>query len=203
MTIHLPTWPMPRLLREACAEWNLRHQNAFLDWKSSPWPRVVVALLAWFRHRFSNYDAARKAHPELRLALRAQIKLAALRAYPWLGKSEDPRAVISAAETTARRFSTVHERSGPGPRYPRSRSGSQPGSGLELGSEQPARVKSREAIARAYGLHKYDGSEERSHFEQDIGVAILVFCTGTRQVPAAQLTPRVGVQLQKRRQGIS
>jgi hypothetical protein len=95
VTIHLPNWPIQRLLKEACAEWNLRHADGLLDWQTAPWPRVVVALFGFLRHRFADYDLQVKARPELRLALRAQIKCAALRAYPWLGKSDDPRATIS------------------------------------------------------------------------------------------------------------
>jgi hypothetical protein len=90
---HLPDWPPQRLLSEATLSYNLRHMDGeVLDPLTSPWPVLCRVIIAFLRHRTSNYDdRLRGEHdPKYRDELASQVAAAAFRKYPWLGK-DDPR----------------------------------------------------------------------------------------------------------------
>jgi hypothetical protein len=91
----LPNLPFERLIREAVAEWNLRHPaSQGLDSLQSAWPPIYWAILAFLRHRLTDYDQVLQEsdyNPELRDKLFRQIKGEATRRYPWLRLEADPR----------------------------------------------------------------------------------------------------------------
>lgn len=93
--VSLPDWPPQRLVSESVLAWNLRHADEpSLDAEGSEWPLIRGAILAFLRHRLSDYDkqlCARCEHDqEFRDTLVARISAVAYRRYPWIGK-DDPR----------------------------------------------------------------------------------------------------------------
>jgi hypothetical protein len=98
-----PSWPANRVIREAVAAWNVRHQANLLDPIASSWPRLYAAVLCFCRHDLSHYDrmlecvASGQSNPA-RAALRKQIHSLARKQYPWLRPDIDPRALSSIEE---------------------------------------------------------------------------------------------------------
>jgi hypothetical protein len=89
LTYHFPAFPRQRLIREACATWNLRHPDDPIHPSKSEWRMVYEAVIAKLRHEFSDYDKTvnSKNHDQLR----EEIRAAAKRRYPWLRPDMDPR----------------------------------------------------------------------------------------------------------------
>jgi hypothetical protein len=59
-----------------------------IDVETMPWAELQGLLLAYIRHRYTDYEA-RLAAGEDRETLQEEIRLASFRAYPWLNR--DPR----------------------------------------------------------------------------------------------------------------
>ena len=93
-----PSWPISRILKEACAAWNLRHDSAdHLDPEASPWDqKLLAACFAWLRHSVSAYDQMLESGAD-RDTLRRQIHAAARRQLPWLSLDSDPRTRFRAS----------------------------------------------------------------------------------------------------------
>lgn len=75
--------------------WGFRHLDGpELDPKTSPWPHVRGAILAFLRHRCTDFDERLRARCEhdqaFRDSLASQVTKAAFRKYSWLGQ-DDPR----------------------------------------------------------------------------------------------------------------
>jgi hypothetical protein len=88
--ISFPDWPMSRTIEEALADWNLRHSEK-LDPEGSEWSLVFKAILAFLRHKMSNYDEVRRERPEERERFYREVQGKAQRHYPWLRPEVDPR----------------------------------------------------------------------------------------------------------------
>jgi hypothetical protein len=100
---HLPDWPPKRLVSEGVLSANLRHQDEeLLDADTSPWPLVRGAVLAFLRHRCSQYDdRLRGEHNQaLRDSLAVEIAREAYRRYPWIAQ-DDPRPFAEPQDDTA------------------------------------------------------------------------------------------------------
>jgi hypothetical protein len=102
-----PSWPVVRILNEACAAFNVRHPPAeWLDPKTSTWDnRFLGAVFAFLRHQVSGYDQM-LADGADRDTLRRQIHTAARRTYPWLSLDSDPRTRFRAASPSGSTQST-------------------------------------------------------------------------------------------------
>jgi hypothetical protein len=102
----LPSWPAVRIVREAVATHNDRHDDAWqLHADTSPWPEIHACVLRFLRHRLSGYDAELdnlgRYDEEHRDQLAAEIARTAARQYPWL--ANDPRP-FEPAESTGHRL---------------------------------------------------------------------------------------------------
>jgi len=92
--LHLPNWPIRRLVSEAVLAYGLRHQEEeYIDYERAPWPLVRGAVLAFLRHQLTDYDSQLRARcehdPAYRDELARTVQEAAYRKYRWLGS--DPR----------------------------------------------------------------------------------------------------------------
>jgi hypothetical protein len=88
---------------------NLRHLDGpLLDPETSPWPLLRGALLAFLRHRTSNYEERLRGeyNQELRDLLADEIARSALRKYPWIAK-DDPRPFAEEEEDQAPIFTVM------------------------------------------------------------------------------------------------
>lgn len=90
LAIHIPQWNHLRLLREACATWNVRHPDtpASLG-PECEWPLLVNVVHSFLRHQCTNYDVI--VCPENREDLRGQIAAEVRKIHPWLVSHTDPR----------------------------------------------------------------------------------------------------------------
>jgi hypothetical protein len=100
--ISFPAFSMRRVLKEACASWNLRHPDNHADPDESEWPLLYNALHAYCRHELCGYDQALAAGAD-RDQLRERISRAACRAWPWLKVERDPRTSDDADTAPERR----------------------------------------------------------------------------------------------------
>jgi hypothetical protein len=92
--VHLPDWPARRLVCESLVSWGFRHlDDPYIDAAEAPWPLVRNTVLAFLRHRLTDYDDQLRARCERDEAYRdklvGEIAQAAFLKYPWL--SNDPR----------------------------------------------------------------------------------------------------------------
>jgi hypothetical protein len=99
--ISLPNWSQARLIREAIADFNLRHSDSSLDAKSSDWPILCRTIHKFIRHRLTDYEEqlATGYNPALREKLVAEMGKAAAEKYPWLRLERDPRCEDQGQET--------------------------------------------------------------------------------------------------------
>jgi hypothetical protein len=93
--ISLPNWSQERLLREAVADFNLRHPDSRLDAKTSDWSVLYRTIHKFIRHRLTDYEerlGGSGYNQALRDHLVREIEKAACRKYRWLRSDHDPRS---------------------------------------------------------------------------------------------------------------
>jgi hypothetical protein len=94
--ISLPAFGMGRILKDACATWNVRHPDDLLSVDTCDWSKLYAIVHAFIRHQFCSYDAALAAGAN-RDELQQRISRAACRQYAWLRVDHDPRGDVDAA----------------------------------------------------------------------------------------------------------
>ena len=145
-----PSLPIARILKEACAAWNLRHTcEEWLDPETSPWDqKFLAATLAWLRHSFP--DMTRCWLTVLTVKPSAGRFTPPLGGhYPWLSLDSDPRTRFrtsgSASESTqstqsTRRLDIINR-----------------GMGKALSAKQEALARADRAQAREFDRYIADG----------------------------------------------
>jgi len=103
LTLALPPFCRDRVIREAVLELERLHGERLPD--KVPWPVLAGAVLAYARHRFSNYDEIVTVHnrSELQLEIRHRI----FSAWPWMSNPPSPEEfglLIGCAENEDQRY---------------------------------------------------------------------------------------------------